>query len=91
MDRTARNRYINVSKAVERNFYGDWNTTKKVFEAWTAERPTGNPRVVTGDPNNNFKTVSSYFVENGSFLKLKTCTLDIICRNQYFQRLDLPV
>ena len=61
----------NVSKAVERNFYGDWNTTKKVFEAWTAERPTGNPRVVTGDPNNNFKTVSSYFVENGSFLKLK--------------------
>lgn len=62
----------NVSKAVERNFYGDWNTTYKVFDAWTAEHPTEHPRVVTGDPNNNFKTVSSYFVENGSFLKLKS-------------------
>lgn len=61
----------NISKAVERNFYGDWNTTAKVFEGWTAEHPTKHPRVISGDPNNNFKTVSSYFVENGSFLKLK--------------------
>lgn len=62
---------FNSAKIYERSFYGDYNTTYKVFDAWTPEnRNTGHPRVTNDDPNGNFKNVSSYFVEDGSFLKL---------------------
>ena len=64
---------FNSSKIYERSFYGDFNTTYKVFDAWSpSNTATVHPRVTTSDPNNNFRNVSSYFVEDGSFLKLKT-------------------
>jgi len=63
----------NVNKAFERNFYSDFNTTYKVYDAWTpANSSSIHPRSATGDPNGNFKYHSSYFVEDGSFLKLRT-------------------
>jgi len=63
---------FNGAKIYERSFYGDYNTTYKVYDAWsTTNRNTAHPRVTRDDPNGNFKNVSSYFVENGSFLKLK--------------------
>jgi len=63
---------FNSSKIYERSFYGDFNTTYKVYDAWSeTNRNTVHPRVTTSDPNNNFRNVSSYFVEDGSFLKLK--------------------
>lgn len=63
---------FNSAKAYERSFYGDFNTTYKVFEAWSPTNMSSeHPRVINSDPNNNFKNVSSYFVEDGSFLKLK--------------------
>lgn len=63
---------FNSAKIYERNFYGDYNTTYKVFDAWTPENINSkHPRVIKEDPNGNFKNVSSYFVEDGSFLKLK--------------------
>lgn len=62
---------FNSAKAYERNFFGDFNTTYKVYDAWTPENTqTEHPRVTQTDPNNNFRNVSSYFVEDGSFLKL---------------------
>lgn len=64
---------FNSAKIYERSFYGDFNTTYKVFDAWSSGNTnTVHPRVTTSDPNNNFRNVSSYFVEDGSFLKLKT-------------------
>lgn len=64
---------FNSAKVYERSFYGDFNTTYKVFEAWSSSNMGSmHPRVVNTDPNNNFKNVSSYFVEDGSFLKLKS-------------------
>lgn len=63
---------FNGTKVYERSFYGDYNTTYKVYDAWsTTNRNTKHPRVTRDDPNGNFKNVSSYFVEDGSFLKLK--------------------
>lgn len=63
---------FNSAKIYERSFYGDYNTTYKVYEAWSPEyRSQTHPRVVKEDPNGNFKNVSSYFVEDGSFFKLK--------------------
>lgn len=64
---------FNAAKTEERNFYGDCNTTYKIYEAWSPEnRGATNPRVTKDDPNGNFKNISSYFVEDGSFLKLKS-------------------
>lgn len=63
---------FNDAKAYERNFYGDYSTTYKVYDAWTSQNPSmEHPRVLREDPNGNFKNFSSYFVEDGSFLKLK--------------------
>lgn len=63
---------FNDAKAYERNLYGDYNTTYKVYEAWTPQNPsTEHPRVLKEDPNGNFKNFSSYFVEDGSYFKLK--------------------
>jgi hypothetical protein len=62
----------NASKAYERSFYGDWNTTYKVYEAWTPSNNSNHPRLSFEDPNGNFKLHSSYYVEDGSFLKLRT-------------------
>ena len=63
---------FNDAKAYERNFYGDYNTTYKVYEAWSPENTSSiHPRVTREDPNGNFKNFSTYFVEDGSYFKLK--------------------
>lgn len=63
---------FNSAKLFERSFYGDFNTTYKVYDAWSpSNTSSSHPRVINTDPNNNFKNVSSYFVEDGSYLKLK--------------------
>ena len=60
-------------KAYVHNFYGDYSSTYKVYDAWTSTNTaTNHPRIINGDPNGNFKRHSSYFVEDGSFLKLRT-------------------
>ena len=63
----------NIEKAYARNFYGDYSSTYKVYDAWSTNNSASNhPRVINGDPNGNFRRHSSYFVEDGSFLKLRT-------------------
>jgi TonB-linked SusC/RagA family outer membrane protein len=62
---------FNASKAYTRNFFGDNNTTTDIFEAWTPDHHTNNPRNIASDPNQNWGKPSSYFVENGSYLKLR--------------------
>ncbi|NVK74478.1 MAG: TonB-dependent receptor [Oceanospirillaceae bacterium] len=62
---------FNAEKAYSRNFFGDSNTTVKIMEAWTPEHPTGHPRNIANDPNGNFSRPSTYFIEDGSYLKLK--------------------
>lgn len=51
------------------------NVIARNLERWTPENPnTDVPRVVIGDPNNN-RRVSSFMVEDGSYLRLKTLSL----------------
>jgi len=64
---------FNAEKAYARSFYSDYNTTYKIYDAWTTENPNSvNPRVTFDDPNGNYSNISSYFIEDGSYLKLKT-------------------
>ena len=71
----------NGNKHVTEYMYGDYNTTKDIFNAsfFNGNGLTDQPRVgVTNengsfsrDPNSNYGRISSYFVEDGSFLKVR--------------------
>jgi TonB-linked SusC/RagA family outer membrane protein len=64
------NRYI-----LESALYGNSNGSSRVLNRWTGPgTSTDVPRAVAGDPNNNLR-VSSYYLEDGSYLRLKTLTL----------------
>jgi hypothetical protein len=72
---------FNGVKAYEMYPFADGNTTSKVFGAsfLGSNGLTGQPRLgvknpdesFTLDPNKNYTSVNSYFIENGSYLKLK--------------------
>ncbi len=66
---------FNATKAYYRTVFSDYNSSERVFESWTAENPTKNPRLVASDPNGNFRRPSSYLVEDGSYLKLRNIQL----------------
>ncbi len=77
------------------SFFSDGNTTSKVFGASFLgdNQLTGQPRigVMNGasfapDPNHNYTWASSYFVENGSYLKLKNLQLGYNFSNQLLDR-----
>ena len=81
---------FNADKAYTRNFFGDANTTKLIYEAWTPEHHTQNPRIIASDPNGNFGKPSDYFVEDGSYLKLRNVQLGFNMPGKILQRAHLP-
>ncbi len=54
--------------------YFSENKTTEVYNAWTAENPTNQPRIVYKDPNDNDR-LSSYYVHDASYLRLNTLNL----------------
>ena len=72
------------------------NKGSRVLDAWTpANSGSTIPALTTMDTNNETR-VSSYYVENGSFLKLRTIQLgynlpDALVKKLYMQRLRLYV
>jgi TonB-linked SusC/RagA family outer membrane protein len=85
------------------NFVGDYNTTAKIFQTsfFDGKGLTNAPRVgyystqadgtqvYIRDPNGNYKNVSSYFVEDGSYLKLKNFQLGYNFPEQWISRMKL--
>ncbi len=75
---------FNGVKAYEQYRFADGNTTNQVFNdsflgnnGLTSQPRLGIPTAggFTLDPNQNYTSVNSYFVENGSYLKLKNVQL----------------
>jgi len=63
----------NAQKMSDYNIFQTDNATTKIFDTWSpTNKGSKNPRLIYGDPNQNFSNQSSYFIEDGSFLKLKT-------------------
>lgn len=72
---------FNATKGIRQSYYADWNTTSEIFNTskfgntTITNLPSVYQTSATGeilrDPNGNYKNVSSYFVESGSYLKLK--------------------
>ena len=51
------------------------NKGSRVLDAWTPNNPDSNIPALSLNDNNNEKRFSSYYVENGSYLKLRTIQL----------------
>lgn len=77
---------MNLAKAYTQNMVQSSNTTADVFKAsyFLGNGLTDRPRIsavdpdtgaVVKDPNQNYSRYSDYFIEDGSYLKLKNVTL----------------
>ena len=54
---------------------GNLNKGRRLLSAWSVDNPSSDIPALTLSDNNNEKRVSSYWVENGSYLKLRTIQL----------------
>ena len=77
---------FNCAKSNEQNFAQDYQTTDKIFNAsysfgngLTSQPSIGRINPATNkfvkDPNLNYSSYSDYFVENGSYMKIKNITV----------------
>ena len=72
------------------------NKGRRLLDAWTPNNPTSNIPAVSTMDNNNEKRVSSYFVENGSFAKMRNIQLgdnfgSSVCDKLHIARLRMYV
>ncbi|MBR3100539.1 MAG: TonB-dependent receptor [Muribaculaceae bacterium] len=70
------------------------NKGRRLLDAWTPSNPNSNIPAISTMDNNNEKRVSSYFVENGSFAKLRTVQLGYnfgsnVCDKLHISRLRM--
>ena len=64
------NRYITESA-----LYSTTNGTTRILGRWTGPNTSNDiPRAINGDPNNNLR-VSTHYIEDGSYVRLKNLTL----------------
>ena len=80
---------VNVNKVYYRSLVQDYNTSDLAFEGWTEANPTQHPRLNFNDPNGNFRRPSSYFVEDGSYLRLRTIQLGYSLPNSILDNIGL--
>jgi TonB-linked SusC/RagA family outer membrane protein len=89
---------FNGVKAYEQYPFADGNTTSKVFgnSFLGGNGLTSQPRLgvasgtgFTLDPNQNYTSVNSYFVESGNYLKLKNVQLGYTFSNNLLRRVSV--
>ena len=70
------NKVYNLNRVyTEGGLTSNGNSSTRVLARWTGAGTSNDvPRAIAGDPNQNLR-VSSYFVEDGSYLRLKVLTL----------------
>ena len=73
---------------------GNLNKGSRLLDAWSPTNPDSNIPAASTMDNNNEIRVSSYFVENGSYAKLRNLQVGYnfskdICEKLYMQRLRL--
>ena len=58
------------------DFEGNFNRSKEILNAWSPSNTSSNiPRLSKNDPNTNFATPSDWYIEDGSYLRLKNLTV----------------
>jgi TonB-linked SusC/RagA family outer membrane protein len=86
-------------EAYEQSLFSDGNTTTQVFKDsfLGSNGLTSQPRLLGTaangsqalDPNTNYSSVNSYFVQNGSYLKLKNLQLGYTFTGNFLQKISL--
>ncbi len=80
----------NRQKRYTQTIIGDYCPTKEILDRWTPENPSNEiPRNNFADPNRNFSRSSTYFVESGSYLRLKLLQLGYSLPKSVLQTLRL--
>jgi TonB-linked SusC/RagA family outer membrane protein len=77
-----------VFKATRRFDLQMANMTADALDRWTGEGTTNTyPRLVMNDPNKNFSRSSDFYVEDGSFFRLKTVQLGYSIPRQVIEKI----
>jgi TonB-linked SusC/RagA family outer membrane protein len=66
----------------------EFNYSKAMLNAWTPQNRSNIPRVVTNDPNFNNQT-STRFLENGSYLRMRTLQIGYTIPEPLVQKLKI--
>jgi TonB-linked SusC/RagA family outer membrane protein len=65
-------KYTNMNASVGTNF----NMLHDILNAWTPQNSNSDiPRITADDANGNYGTTSDWYIENGSYLRIKNVTL----------------
>jgi TonB-linked SusC/RagA family outer membrane protein len=80
---------FNANKTLSQQIYADYNSSTEALNAWTSDNHTNQPRLNSADPNSNFANSSSYFIENGSFLKVRNIQLGYELPNMILGKLHM--
>ncbi|MDQ1160466.1 TonB-linked SusC/RagA family outer membrane protein [Chryseobacterium sp. SORGH_AS 447] len=87
------NKIFNGFKFVSLNPGGtgqNYNMDRDILNAWTPQNTdTDIPRLVQGDPSGNYSKVSDFYVEDGSYLRLKNFTVGYSFPKDLYKRLDI--
>ena len=58
------------------DFEGNFNRSAEILNAWSPSNTSSNiPRLSKNDPNGNFSTPSDWYIEDGSYIRLKNLTI----------------
>ena len=67
--------YVGKSRILS-DVEGNFSRSKEIFNSWSPENPhTYLPRLSKNDPNGNFSQPSDFYIEDGSYVRLKNVTI----------------
>ena len=67
--------YVGKSRILS-DVEGNFSRAKEIFNSWSPENPhTYLPRLSKNDPNGNYSQPSDFYIEDGSYLRLKNVTI----------------
>jgi len=79
-------KYTELNAASGQNY----NKSTEILDAWSPTNTGGTvPRVSATDANGNFSTTSDYYLESGSYLRIKSVTLGYTFHKQFLERLKI--
>lgn len=87
------NKIFNGLKLISLNPGGvgqNYNMDREILNAWTPQNTNTNiPRLVHGDPSGNYSKVSDFYVEDGSYVRLKNFTLGYSLPDNLYDKLNI--
>lgn len=88
----ARTKAFNATKLTYLNeAEGSFNRSREILNAWSPTNTSSNiPRLNSADPNGNFTTVSDWYLEDASYLRIKNVMLSydltsLLRRSKHFE------